>query len=83
MSGDTLFVGACGRCDLPGGDAAKLWESLQRLKGLPQETVLYPGHDYGDVVSRTMSEEARLNPYLKVAEREAFLELREGRKRVL
>lgn len=44
ITGDTLFKGSCGRTDLPGGDARKLKESLSKLKQLPDEIRVYPGH---------------------------------------
>jgi hydroxyacylglutathione hydrolase len=44
FSGDTLFAGGCGR--LFGGTAAQMWNSLLRLRGLPDDTLLYPGHEY-------------------------------------
>ena len=44
FSGDTLFAGACGRLDLPGGDPARMVVSLTRLRALPAETAVYPGH---------------------------------------
>jgi glyoxylase-like metal-dependent hydrolase (beta-lactamase superfamily II) len=44
VSGDTLFKGSCGRTDLPGGDARQLKESLNKLKQLPDEVRVYPGH---------------------------------------
>ncbi|MBM4381363.1 MAG: MBL fold metallo-hydrolase [Deltaproteobacteria bacterium] len=54
VSGDTLFVGACGRCDLPGGDPEAMYRSLTGVLGaLPPQTPLLPGHDYGH--SRTTS----------------------------
>ena len=62
LSGDTLFVGGCGRVDLPGGDDEELYRSLNdRLGKLPGATVLYPGHDYGSVPSRTLREERQQN----------------------
>ena len=53
FTGDTLFVGGCGRTDFPGGDAPTLWKSLQRLAALPEETRVYPGHDYGQTPTST------------------------------
>ncbi len=47
ITGDTLFIGDCGRCDLPGGDLEAMFNSLQRIKDLPGRTVIYPGHNYG------------------------------------
>ena len=65
ISGDTLFIGACGRTDLPGGDPAELHRSLtQRLAKLPDETVLFPGHNYGGPRS-TIGDEKRQNPFLR------------------
>jgi glyoxylase-like metal-dependent hydrolase (beta-lactamase superfamily II) len=77
FSGDTLFVNACGRCDLPGGDAGQLFESLHRvLAPLGDETTLYPGHDYGDVPVSTLGRERRLNPYLALTQRSDFVAYR-------
>ena len=47
ITGDTMFIGDCGRCDLTGGDIEVMFISLQRIKGLPDDLVVYPGHDYG------------------------------------
>lgn len=65
ISGDTLFIGACGRTDLPGGDPEELYRSLtQRLAALPDETILLPGHNYGGPTS-TIGEEKRTNPFMR------------------
>jgi len=65
FSGDTLFVGACGRVDLPGGDPKKMWWSLnRRLRSLDDDVVLYPGHNYGNRPASTMGEQKRTNPYM-------------------
>jgi len=67
ISGDTLFIGACGRTDLPGGDPTELHFSLtQRLGKLPDETILLPGHNYGGPAS-TIGEEKRQNPFMRFA----------------
>ena len=67
ITGDVLFVGACGRTDLPGADPRKMHESLLRLAQLPPETVVFPGHHYGDAISSTIERERRTNPYLRVS----------------
>src|SRR5882672_1178099 len=67
VSGDTLFVGSCGRVDLPGSDPDEMYRTLtQRLAKLPAGTVLYPGHDYGATPTSTLATERRANPYLRV-----------------
>ncbi len=65
FSGDTLFVGAAGRTDLVGGSLGTLLESLEkRLIVLPKETVVWPGHDYGESASSTIGREMEENPYI-------------------
>lgn len=64
VTGDTLFVGACGRCDLPGGDEKKMMQSLKRLAGLDGSMRVFPGHAYGDADESTISNERRTNPYM-------------------
>lgn len=74
VSGDTLFLGSCGRVDLPGGDPEALYRSLhQVLKQLPDETLLFPGHLYSAEPEGTIGEQKRTNPYLRVAGLENFL----------
>jgi hydroxyacylglutathione hydrolase len=66
FTGDTLFIDAWGRTDLPGGSPAKMFTSLHEIiMALPEDTVLYPGHDYGEVPFRTLGEESRKNPALR------------------
>jgi hydroxyacylglutathione hydrolase len=74
VSGDTLFLGSCGRVDLPGGDPEAMFDSLtNRLARLPDDTLLYPGHLYSADPSSTLGEQKRRNPYLRVARVEDFL----------
>ena len=61
FTGDTLFVGDSGRTDLPGGDRPTLGASLRRLMELPDDTVVWPGHDYGPTPSSTIGWEKRHN----------------------
>ena len=65
VTGDTLFVGACGRCDLPGGDEKKMKQSLKRLADLDGSLLVYPGHAYGEEDSSTIGNERRTNPYMQ------------------
>ena len=74
VSGDTLFLGSCGRVDLPGSDPKAMFDSLHHTLGrLPDETLLYPGHLYAPQASSTLGEQKRTNPYLRVARLDDFL----------
>jgi len=65
FTGDTLFVGAVGRTDLPGASLPQLLESLKtKILSLPRETVVWPGHDYGDRPKSTVRREMETNPYI-------------------
>ena len=75
LSGDTLFIRACGRWDLPGGDPAVLYESLAKLKSLDEATVLCPGHHYAEEPTSTIGQEKRTNPFLHPATLQEFLRL--------
>lgn len=75
VAGDTLFLNACGRVDLPGSDPAAMYESLETLKRLPDDTVLYPGHLYSPEGHDSMGDQKRTNPYLRAASVEMFLSL--------
>jgi hydroxyacylglutathione hydrolase len=77
FSGDTLFVNACGRCDFNGGDASAMYRSLFEVLGrLPGETVLFPGHDYGDVKVSSLSRERARNPYFQSKDEAEFVKRR-------
>ncbi len=78
ISGDTLFIGACGRCDLPGGNAEQMYESLNQLSKLDENTILFPGHNYSDEPTSTIGQEKRTNPYLQFGTMNDFLRLRTG-----
>jgi len=65
VSGDTLFVDGCGRVDLPGSNPDEMYESLQKLCALPDETILLPGHNYSAVPNATMGDTKRSNGYLR------------------
>jgi glyoxylase-like metal-dependent hydrolase (beta-lactamase superfamily II) len=61
FTGDTLFVGDSGRTDLAGGHRPTLAASIRRLMTLPEDTVVWPGHDYGPTPSSTIGWEKRHN----------------------
>ncbi len=74
FTGDTLFVGNCGRTDLQGGDPALLYESLyDKIMTLNDSMIVYPGHDYGPTPSSTIYNEKMSNPVLKFRSRDSFL----------
>lgn len=79
ISGDTLFIGACGRTDLPGGNAEELYYSLtQKLAKFDDSTILCPGHNYAEKPTTTMGAEKKTNPYLLCDSLKNFLKFRTG-----
>jgi glyoxylase-like metal-dependent hydrolase (beta-lactamase superfamily II) len=74
FTGDTLFVGNCGRVDLPGGSASELYDSLFRLAKLDDKIEVYPGHDYGSKPVSTIGDEKKTNYVLKPRSKEEFLQ---------
>jgi hydroxyacylglutathione hydrolase len=66
LTGDTLFVGECGRTDLPGGNSKSMYNSLfNKIAKLNDNIEVYPGHDYGSKSYSTIGEEKRENYTLK------------------
>jgi len=66
FTGDTLFVGAVGRTDLPGGSSKQLLASIQeKIYTLPGSTIVWPGHDYGPYPSSTIEQEKHTNPFTR------------------
>ena len=75
LTGDTLFVGECGRTDLPGGSSKSMYDSLfNKLSKLNDAMEVYPGHDYGLKPSSTIGEEKKSNYTLQPRSLEAFIE---------
>ena len=73
VSGDTLFLEGCGRTDLPGADAGAMYESLQRLAGLSDDTAVFPGHRYSAPSVGTMAAIKEINYVFKPKTKEAWL----------
>lgn len=74
LSGDTVFVNACGRCDLRGGNPEDMFRTIsQVLMQLPPETRLFPGHDYGDLPVSSLARERERNPYFQHHDLASFI----------
>ena len=74
FTGDALLIGSWGRTDFVGGSPKQMFRSLHSvILNLPPETMIYPGHDYGEVPFRKLSAEARVNPALQARSYEEFL----------
>jgi glyoxylase-like metal-dependent hydrolase (beta-lactamase superfamily II) len=74
ISGDTLFIGACGRVDLPNSSPEEMYDSLtNKLMRLDDTTILYPGHNYARKPTSTIGDERRQNPYVQFTSLHAFL----------
>jgi glyoxylase-like metal-dependent hydrolase (beta-lactamase superfamily II) len=70
ITGDTLFVGQCGRVDLPGSSPEAMFNSLKILAALPDDTVVHPGHNYGPTPTSTIAEERHSNACMGFARRD-------------
>jgi glyoxylase-like metal-dependent hydrolase (beta-lactamase superfamily II) len=76
LTGDTLLIGGCGRTDFQQGDPGTLYDSItKRLFTLPDDTLVYPGHDYKGRHVSTIAEERATNPRLAGRSREQFIEI--------
>jgi len=76
FTGDSLFIGGCGRTDFQGGDAGAQYDCItQRLFTLPDETLVYPGHDYQQRWVSSIMQERTTNPRLAGKSREEFIEI--------
>ena len=75
LTGDTLFVGECGRTDMPGGNARSMYDSLfNKLLKLSDDVEVYPGHDYGKTPRSTIGEERKSNYVLQPRTIDEFVE---------
>jgi glyoxylase-like metal-dependent hydrolase (beta-lactamase superfamily II) len=77
VSGDTVFINGCGRCDMRGGDPEAMYRSLsQVLLKVPDSTRLFPGHDYADVPVAPMADVREKNPYFTFPDMASFVAFR-------
>ncbi len=73
FTGDTLLINACGRTDFQQGDPAVLYDSIQRLLTFPNETLVFPGHDYDGHQVSSIGQEKSINPRLIDKSKEEFI----------
>ncbi|HEY9842929.1 MAG TPA: MBL fold metallo-hydrolase [Candidatus Obscuribacterales bacterium] len=79
FTGDTLLIRGCGRTDFQQGDPGKLYDSItQKLFGLPDQTLVYPGHNYAGLTVSSIGEEKHFNPRLAGKSRQDFIEIMNG-----
>jgi glyoxylase-like metal-dependent hydrolase (beta-lactamase superfamily II) len=82
VSGDTIFIGSCGRVDLPGSNAEDMYRSLHDVLGaLPDATRLFPGHNYADRPQSTIGDEKRQNAMLRFPTLKDFLAVMSPQRR--
>jgi hydroxyacylglutathione hydrolase len=73
LTGDTLFIGDCGRTDLPGGSFEQMFKTLQeKIKPLPDNLIVFPGHDYGNKPFDILGNQKRTNKTLLARNLEEF-----------
>lgn len=76
FTGDTLLIRGSGRTDFQAGDPGDSWDSITgKLFALPDETLVYPGHDYKGWTVSTIGEEKQFNPRLAGKTREEYIEI--------
>ncbi len=79
FTGDSLLINGCGRTDFQGGDPGALYDSItRRLFALPEETLVYPGHDYNGRRVSCIGQERAINPRLAGKTRAEFIEIMRG-----
>jgi glyoxylase-like metal-dependent hydrolase (beta-lactamase superfamily II) len=76
ISGDTMFVWGCGRCDLSGGDPEVMYDTLRKLGQLPADTIVLPGHNYSDKHTCSMHEQLEGNPFMHFDNKQDFVHYR-------
>jgi len=74
VSGDTLFLEGCGRTDLPGSNPEDMYDSLNMLATLPNDTIVYPGHRYSDPAFLAMGQVRKTNYVFKPTSKEGWLQ---------
>jgi len=73
FTGDVLMIGSVGRIDFQNGSPESMFDTIQKLKALPDETAVFPGHDYHEKRSSTIAHEKEGNPFLVEKNKEVFV----------
>lgn len=73
FTGDVLLIGSVGRTDFQNGSPESMFDTLQKLKTLPDETIVFPGHDYHEARSSMIAKEKEANPFLKEPDKNVFV----------
>ncbi len=73
FTGDVLLIGSVGRTDFQNGSPESMFDTLAKIKKLPEETIIFPAHDYNGKKSSTLAKEKRENPFLKEKSKEDFV----------
>jgi len=73
FTGDVLLIGSVGRTDFQNGSPESMFDTLQKIKTLPDKTTLFPGHDYHDIRSSTLKKQKETNPFLLESDKETFV----------
>lgn len=76
ITGDTMFVFGCGRCDLSGGDPNVMYDTLNKLGQLPGDTIIHPGHNYSVKETSTIEEQCEGNPFMHFHDLDKFVDYR-------
>ena len=77
IAGDTLFLDGCGRCDLPMGNVEVMYDTIyKKLMKLPNNTIIYPGHNYHHCKNDTLENQKITNPYMNCSHLQSFIQLR-------
>jgi len=77
ITGDTLFVFGCGRCDLRGGDPEQMYVTLKDMgERLPANTIIHPGHNYAEITTSTMEQQLQGNPFMHFDSSDEFTRYR-------
>jgi sulfur dioxygenase len=80
FTGDVLLIGSVGRTDFQNGSPESMFDTLQKLKALPDETIVFPAHDYKGIKSSTIKKEKETNPFLKEESKEQFVTTSRAKK---